>query len=45
MDNEDVVVAAPTGDATITSELSTMMVLTKVSLILEVLRYASSGMH
>ena len=35
--NEDVVGAAPTGDAPTTSELSTSLLPTKVQLILEVL--------
>ena len=37
-ENEDVVGAAPTGDAPTTSELSTIFLPTKVRLILEVLR-------
>ena len=36
--NKDVVGAAPTGDAPITSELSTILLPIKVRLILEVLR-------
>ena len=36
--NEDVVGAGPTGDAPTTSELSTILLPTKVRLILEVLR-------
>ena len=39
VENEDVVGAAPTGDAPITSEWSTILLPTKVRLILEVLRY------
>ena len=39
VENEDVVGAAPTGDAPTTSELSTILLPTKVRLILEVLRY------
>ena len=39
MDNEDVVGAAPTGNAPTTSELSTMISPTKVQLILEVWQY------
>ena len=39
VDNEDVVGAAPTGDAPTTSEWSTILLPTKVRLILEVLRY------
>ena len=42
VENEDAVGAAPTGDATTTSELSTILLPTKVRLILEVLRYLSS---
>ena len=38
MENEDVVGAAPTGDARTTSELSTILLPIKVRLILEVLR-------
>ena len=41
VDNEDVVGAASTGDAPTTSELSTILLPTKVWLILEVLRYSS----
>ena len=37
--NEDVVGAAPTGDAPTTSELSTILLPTKARLIPEVLRY------
>ena len=37
--NEDVVGAAPTGDAPTTSELSTIILPTKVCLVLEVWRY------
>ena len=39
VENEDVVGAAPTGDAPTTSEWSTILVPTKVRLILEVWRY------
>ena len=39
VDNEDVVGAAPTGDAPTTSEWSTIALPTKVCLILEILRY------
>ena len=39
VENEDVVGAAPTGDAPTTSELSTILLPTKVRLILEVLWY------
>ena len=39
VDHSDVVGAAPTGDATTTSEWSTILLPTKVRLILEVLRY------
>ena len=42
VDNEDVVGAAPTGDAPTTSELSTILLPTKVRLILETWRYMSS---
>ena len=38
VENEDVVGAAPTGDAPATSEWSTILLPTKVRLILEVLR-------
>ena len=38
-ENEDVVVAAPTGDAPNTSEWSTIVLPTKVRIILEVCRY------
>ena len=38
-EDEDVVGAAPTGDAPTTSEWSTILLPTKVRLILEVLRY------
>ena len=38
VENEDVVGAAPTGNAPTTSELSTILLPTKVRLILEVLR-------
>ena len=38
VENEDVVEAAPTGDAPTTPELSTMLLPTKVRFILEVLR-------
>ena len=41
VENEEVVGAAPTGDAPTTSELSTILLPTKVRLILEVLRYIS----
>ena len=37
-ENEDVVGAAPTGDAPTTSELATILLPTKVRLILKVLR-------
>ena len=37
VENEDVVGAAPTGDAPTTSELSTSLLPTKVRLLLEVL--------
>ena len=39
VENEDVVGAAPTGDAPTISELSTILLSTEVRLILEVLRY------
>ena len=39
VENEDVVGAAPTGDAPTTYEWSTILLSTKVRLILEVLRY------
>ena len=39
VDNEDVVGAVPTGDAPTTSELSTILLPTKVRLILETWRY------
>ena len=39
VENEDVVGAAPTGDAPTTSEWSTILLPTKVRLILEVLQY------
>ena len=39
VENEDVVAAAPTGDAPTTSEWSTILLPTKVRLILEVLQY------
>ena len=39
LENEDVVGAAPTGDAPTTSEWSTILLPTKVPLILEVLQY------
>ena len=39
VENEDVVGAAPTGDAPTTSERSTILLPTKVRLILEILRY------
>ena len=39
VDNEDVVGAAPTGDAPTASELSTILLPTKVRLILETWRY------
>ena len=39
VENEDVVGAAPTGDAPTTSEWSTILLPTEVRLILEVLRY------
>ena len=40
VENEDVVGAAPTGDAPTTSEWSTILLPTKVRLILEILRYS-----
>ena len=40
VENEDVVGAAPTGDAPTTSEWSTIVLPTKVQLILETWRYA-----
>ena len=42
VENEDVVGAAPTGDAPTTSEWSTISLPTKVRLILETLRYSST---
>ena len=45
VENEDVVGAAPTGDAPTTSELSTILYPTKVRLMLEVLRYYYYCMH
>ena len=42
VDNEDVVGAAPTGDAPTTSELSTILLQTKVRLILETWRRSFS---
>ena len=39
VENEDVVGAAPTRDASTTSERSTILLPTKVRLILEILRY------
>ena len=39
VENEDVVWAAPTGDAPTTSEWSRILFVNKVRLILEVLRY------
>ena len=39
-ENEDVVGAAPTGDAPTTSELSTVLLPTEVWLILEIWQYA-----
>ena len=39
VDNEDVVGAAPTGDAPTSSELSTIISLNKVRLILEAWRF------
>ena len=39
IENEDVVGTAPTGDAPTTSEWSTILLPTKVRLILEILRY------
>ena len=39
MEHEDVVGAAPTGDAPTTSELSTILLSTKVQLVLEIWRY------
>ena len=41
VENEDLVGAAPTGDAPTTSEWSTILLPTKVRLILETLRYAN----
>ena len=41
VETEDVVGAAPTGDAPTTSEWSTILLTTKVRLILEILRYIS----
>ena len=41
VENEDVVGAAPTGDASTTSEWSTILLPAKVRLVLEVLRYVS----
>ena len=41
--DEDVVGAAPTGDAPTTSEWSTILLPTKVRLILEVLRYINNS--
>ena len=43
VENEDVVGAAPTGDAPTTSEWSTILLPTKVRVILKVLRYISIG--
>ena len=43
VENEDVVGAAPTGDAPTTSELSTNLLPTKVRLILDVFRYSSQN--
>ena len=43
VENEDVVGAAPAGDAPTTSEWSTMLLPTKVGLILEVSRYSLVG--
>ena len=45
VENEDVVGAAPTGDAPTTSELSTTLLPTKVRLILEVFRYYDIKPH
>ena len=45
VENEDVVGAAPTGDAPITSERSTILLPTKVRLILEILRYMLIALH
>ena len=42
VENEDVVRAAPTGDAPTTSEWSTILLPTNVRLILEILRYWSN---
>ena len=42
VENEDVFGAAPTGDAPTTSELSIILLPTKVRLMLEVLRYMVS---
>ena len=39
VENEDVVGAAPTGDAPTTSEWSTILLSTKARLVLEILRY------
>ena len=41
VENEDVVGAAPTGDAPTTSEWSTILVSTKLGLILAVWRYVA----
>ena len=43
VENEDVVGAAPTGDAPTTSEWSTLLLPSQVRLVLEVLRYLVSG--
>ena len=43
VENEDVVGAAPTGDAPTTSEWSTILLTFKVRLILEIWRYAKFG--
>ena len=43
VENEDVVGAAPTGDAPTTSEWSTILLPTKVRLILETWRYSPEG--
>ena len=43
VENEDVVGAAPTDDAPTTSEWSTILLPTKMRLILKILRYSPSG--
>ena len=45
VENEDVVGAAPTGDAPTTSEWSTTLLLTKVHLILETWRYTYTQLY